>query len=134
MRTKTAVVTGSFQYLHDGHKYLLSSAKLVADRVIVLLNSDIGTLLRKGYLAEPFQKRKRRLLSTGLIDEVKGFCYNPTAWLRFIQPEFQVLGGDHTKEEAMQMGGEHVGKIIIVPRIGNVSSSRIYRGIECSCT
>jgi cytidyltransferase-like protein len=39
-KEKIVVVSGGFDPIHSGHIHLINEAKLLGDRLIVLLNSD----------------------------------------------------------------------------------------------
>jgi pantetheine-phosphate adenylyltransferase len=70
MKFKKVVVGGTFEYLHDGHKAILSKAFEVGDRVLVGITSD-QMQLRKDSTGVPPLKDRRAVLekwltSTGL--------------------------------------------------------------------
>ena len=127
-KTKELIVvtSGTYQLLHFGHLNLLRRAKCLGDKLIVLLNSDRGTLELKGYLAERFEVRRNSLLQTGLVDKVLEFDIDPTELLQRIRPDFFVVGSDHTKEEVMAKGGKFVDKIVIFSRTKGVDSRVLY--------
>jgi cytidyltransferase-like protein len=110
---KKVVVTGCFQYLHEGHMDLLRTAFSLGE-IIILLNSDEGVLELKGYLGVDFENRKEELLSTGLVNEVIKFDTDPVEQLARIKPDYIVAGEDHTREEIMAKGGEFAKEIIII--------------------
>lgn len=112
--------------LHEGHINLLEKAAKYG-KVIVLLNSDKGTRLLKGYLAEPFEQRKKNLLATGLVEDVYVFGTNPTTMLMIIQPDVVVAGSDHTEEEILRKGGVYANRIVILPYTEGICSTDLYK-------
>ena len=94
-------------------------------RVIALVNSDEAILKTKGWLGEPFEKRKASLENSGMVDRVIKIETDPTEALKAIRPDYQVLGNDYTEE--MVKGSEYIGEIIITPRLDliNICSSKI---------
>ena len=65
-----ALVSGGFDPVHLGHLELIKGAKLIAEKVIVLLNSDKWLKRKKG---KPFMNEKQRteiLLEFSSVDEV----------------------------------------------------------------
>jgi D-beta-D-heptose 7-phosphate kinase/D-beta-D-heptose 1-phosphate adenosyltransferase len=123
---KSVVLTGGFQYLHQGHLNIISRAAEYGT-LTVLLNSDAGLRYLKGYLAESFEIRKKNLLKTGLVNRVLKFHSDPTMMLCLLKPDFIVVGNDHEIEEVMNKGGEHAGQIIILPRTPGISSREIFK-------
>jgi D-beta-D-heptose 7-phosphate kinase/D-beta-D-heptose 1-phosphate adenosyltransferase len=47
-KEKIVVVSGGFDPIHSGHIHLINEAKLLGDRLIVLLNSDQWLTNKKG--------------------------------------------------------------------------------------
>lgn len=66
MRFKKVVVGGTFEYLHDGHKAILSKAFEVGDRVLVGITSD-QMQLRKDITGVPPLKSRRKVLEEWLV-------------------------------------------------------------------
>ncbi len=122
------VVTGCFQYFHQGHINLLSSAAKYGE-VTVLLNSDAGVRSLKHYLGESevYEKRKRLLLGSGFVHRVLKIFINPTMMIRFLKPDVLVAGNDHTEEEIMKKGGWFAKQIIILPYTKGICSTDIYK-------
>ena len=54
---KINVVSGYFDPIHDGHIEYFEKAKETADKLIVILNNDLQTSLKKG---KPFMEEKVR--------------------------------------------------------------------------
>lgn len=127
--SRIVVCTGAFQYLHFAHRFILQEARKLG-RVIVLLNGDEAILSTKGYLAEDFETRKANILATELVEEVIKIETDPTEELKRIRPDYQIMGGDHTIEEALSKGGNYVGEIVVIERIPNISSSVIYKELN----
>jgi len=67
---KINIVSGYFDPIHDGHIEYFQKAKETADKMIVILNNDLQTSLKKG---KPFMEekvRKRIVESIRYVDEV----------------------------------------------------------------
>lgn len=67
----TIVVTsGGFDPLHTGHIEYLRNAKMLGERLIVLLNSDEWLTRKKGKPFLPFRERRVILQNLQIVDEV----------------------------------------------------------------
>jgi cytidyltransferase-like protein len=66
----TVAVSGAFDPVHVGHiRYIKEAAKL-ADRLVVILNSDDFLLRKKGFVFMPMGQRKEILENIKGVDEV----------------------------------------------------------------
>lgn len=70
---KTVIVSGGFDPLHEGHVELLARAKMLGDRLVVLLNSDRWLMRKKGYAFMNFETRQAVLRALKPVDWVQGF-------------------------------------------------------------
>ena len=62
---------GTFDLFHFGHVHFLSQCRVLADRVVVSLNTDSFILqYKKESPILSFDERKKSLLASGLVDEV----------------------------------------------------------------
>lgn len=94
---KTVLLFGTFDGLHEGHKYLLREAKKMGDRVVVVLALDEVVKRLKGRppkhtYEERFATLDREGLADGIIpsDEIEG-TYSV---VQSIQPDIVVFGYD----------------------------------------
>src|SRR5271156_6774250 len=103
MKTIIAV-SGYFEYCHKGHLEYLKFAKNYADNVhlIVILNNDKQSLLKKGFIFAPEDDRKSLLESIKYVDEVflsidedETVCRS----LEHIKPHIFAKGGDRYVQE-----------------------------------
>jgi FAD synthetase len=94
---KTVLVFGTFDLLHEGHRYLLAQARRQGDRLVVSLARDdfVRTWKRKEP-RHPEGERLRRLLESGLVDRVRLSDAEPNSFdlLRELRPDLICLGHD----------------------------------------
>ena len=72
-KEKIVVVSGGFDPIHSGHIHLINEAKLLGDRLIVLLNSDQWLTNKKGKPFMSFFERETVLSSLESVDTVMSF-------------------------------------------------------------
>ena len=58
---RTALIGGTFNTLHEGHKYYIKLAFDYAEEVYILLTSDKYAQMSKSYKVNPYESRKERL-------------------------------------------------------------------------
>jgi cytidyltransferase-like protein len=95
--TGTAMVFGTFDTLHSGHRYFLQQAKKRADRVVVSLSRDDFIRSVKGRQPEQTEnERASRLRECGLVDEVHLSDLDPGSYelLEKVRPDLICLGYD----------------------------------------
>jgi cytidyltransferase-like protein len=94
---RTAMVFGTFDALHSGHRYFLQQAKKRADRLVVSLSRDDFVRSVKGRQPEHAEnERASRLRECGLVDEVRLSDLNPGSYelLLKVRPDLICLGYD----------------------------------------
>jgi len=64
------VCSGYFDPLHVGHIECLELAKELGDKLVVIVNNDRQTILKKGYEFMPVKERLKVVESLGIVDEV----------------------------------------------------------------
>ena len=124
---------GCFDLLHPGHIHLLTAAASSCDRLIVGLNSDASVKRLKGE-SRPVQTARQRaaiMSSLPLVDGVAVFEEDtPLELITALQPDVIFKGGDYRPEDVV--GGDVVaarrGEVIIIPTLGNHSSSALIGG------
>jgi len=67
---KILILSGYFDPLHSGHIYYFSESKKLGGRVIVILNNEGQSRLKRGYHLIGVDERKKILESIKFIDEV----------------------------------------------------------------
>lgn len=91
-KTLTVFAAGCFNRVHPAHLRLLRQAKVLGDRLVVVLSNDAHN---KKPNAVPAAERKRRLESYGIADEVRvGDADSFAESLRRVRPDVLVLGYD----------------------------------------
>ena len=126
------VTNGCFDLLHKGHLYSLKQAKRNCNVLIVLLNSNKSTkiLKGKGRPVEDQKIRKKKLLQTGYVDKV--FIFNertPIKKLKKIRPDVLFKGFEYKNKRISGRSflKSYGGKIILLKKIRNISTSKIIR-------
>lgn len=102
-RTKiTVAVSGYFDPLHIGHIEYFEKAKKLGDELIVILNNDYQTRLKKGDFFMPQEERAKIIKSLKSVDEVfisvdedGSVCKS----LELIKPDIFAKGGDRYAHE-----------------------------------
>lgn len=129
-----ATLNGSFDLMHAGHLYILSEAKLQADRLIVALNSDSSIQRYKGPSRPivPLEYRLEMVAALEFVDYITWFDEtDPCQLLLKIRPDVHVNGaeyGDKCIEAAtVREGG---GRLHLVKRIPSLSTSELIEKIR----
>ena len=106
---KVIAVSGGFDPLHIGHIRLITEAKKLGDRLVVILNNDNWLIAKKGFVFMPQEDRKEILESLRGVDEVILTEHAPNdpdrsvcRELRKIHPHIFANGGDRTPEDAKE--------------------------------
>jgi cytidyltransferase-like protein len=93
----TVVASGYFDPIHKGHIEYLKLAKELGDKLIVILDNDKQTELKKGKAFMPLEDKKIILEAIKFVDEVfvsidedESVCKS----LRAIKPDIFAKGGD----------------------------------------
>jgi len=128
-RHRIATVNGSFDLLHTGHLHILFEASLVADCLIIALNSDQSI---KKYKSPDrpivtLENRLQMIAALEFIDYVTWFDEtDPRQILSVIKPDVHVNGSEYGKNclEAETVIS-HGGSIHIVSLIPGLSTSEM---------
>ncbi len=126
---------GCFDILHYGHIKYLQDAKLLADVLVLGLNSDSSVKKIKGS-ARPINKqldRARVLSALSCVDYLTIFSEGtPLRLIRLIQPDVLVKGGDWKTEKIV--GADFVkargGKVLAIPYIKGYSTTQQIKKIR----
>lgn len=67
---KIIAVSGGFDPVHVGHLRMFQEARLLGDRLVVILNNDNWLRTKKGYAFMPEQERAEILRGFSCVDDV----------------------------------------------------------------
>lgn len=130
---KIASLNGSFDLLHAGHLQMFYEASLVADVLIVALNSDSSIRSYKGP-TRPLITLENRLQMVAALDFVDYVTWfeetDPCKILRLIKPDVHVNGEEYGKNcieaETVKYYG---GTLHLVKRIPGLATSALVEKI-----
>ena len=91
------VASGYFDPLHVGHIEYLELAKELGDKLVVIVNNDKQSILKKGTEFMPFQERIKIVQSLTVVDEVfESIDGDPSVResLAILKPHIFAKGGD----------------------------------------
>lgn len=114
-KTLTVFAAGCFNRVHPAHLRLLRQAKVLGDKLIVVLSNDAHN---KKPNAVPAVDRKKKLESFGIADEVRvGEADSFAASLRKVKPDVLVLGYDQRlpDPETEQAVAELGVRVVVMP-------------------
>lgn len=134
---KISVVSGGFDPIHSGHIHLLNDAKLLGDRLVVLLNSDEWLARKKGKSFMCFKERNAVLETMKMVDlvvAVDDADDSVTKGLQTIRDTFGHYheyvfcnGGDRTENNIPEMEVDGYEFVFSVGGKKENSSSKILR-------
>ena len=132
IRNKKIVFTnGCFDLLHAGHVKYLEAAKSLGEVLIIGLNSDKSVRSLKGKNRPINSENDRAYLLAALeaVDYVVIFDEDtPFNLINSIKPNTLVKGGDYKGKKVI--GDNIVNELIIIPLIGDKSTSNIIKKIK----
>lgn len=130
---KVVTTNGAFDILHEGHVTLLSQARALGDRLVVMLNSDASI---KRYKDErrpinPGRARSMVMAALGCVDAVLIFGDKPEEddkplkIIEHLKPDIHVKGGDYELETLPEtpVVRAHGGEMVIIPFVDGYSTS-----------
>ena len=131
-KEKIVVTSGYFDPLHFGHIELLRKAKKLGDKLIVIVNNEKQTKLKKGYEFMPFKERCEIIRALVFVNEVfESIDEDITVCksLEALKPDIFAKGGDRFSYEIPEAEICKRYKIEIVHGLGNKiqSSSELVR-------
>lgn len=121
---------GCFDLLHIGHLEILKYSKSLGDKLYVAINSDESVRKLKGNSRPiiPQQQRFEIVSSIKYVDKVFIFDEEtPLKLIELIKPDIIVKGGDYLSSSVI---GGHIAKVVIVPLLPNISTSKIIERIK----
>ncbi|MBS3143276.1 adenylyltransferase/cytidyltransferase family protein [Candidatus Woesearchaeota archaeon] len=99
---KVVAASGYFDPLHVGHLEYLEKARKLGDKLVVIINNDVQTRLKKKTVFMPQEDRMRIIKALKPVDEVflsidddNSVCKS----LEKIKPSIFAKGGDRTVDE-----------------------------------
>jgi cytidyltransferase-like protein len=128
-------VSGYFDPIHVGHLEYLKLAKQLGDKLIVIVNNDKQTILKKGKSFMNEKDRMEIVSALQCVDEVflsidddKSVCKS----LEFLKPSIFANGGDRSLSEIPETAIIDKYSIKMVDGLGaKIRSSSKITGIEC---
>jgi rfaE bifunctional protein nucleotidyltransferase chain/domain len=127
---KIIFTNGCFDMFHAGHLEVLYRAKKLGGELHVGINSDASIKKLKGPNRPiiPEDQRFEIIASIKYVDRVYIFDEpTPLRLIEEIMPDIVVKGGDWDPENVV---GSHVAEVVIVPLIGDISTTKIIRKIQ----
>lgn len=101
MKERTVAVSGYFSPIHIGHLDMMEKAKMLGDKLLVIVNNDEQQLLKKERIIIPVEERARIVRALEIVDEVIIAIDNDETvckTLEMIQPDIFANGGDRKNE------------------------------------
>lgn len=140
---RVVLTNGHFDLLHVGHLHALQAARRLGDVLVVGVNDDAGTTLRKGPTRPilPEEERAELLAALACVDYVVVFpdaTAERLVWL--LRPDIYVKGGDYALTEDELAEGKaplpeaqvvrgYGGEVRTIPLVPGRSTSAIERAI-----
>ena len=122
MEKVIVAASGYFDPIHAGHIEYLELAKKLGDKLIVILNNDEQTKLKKGFIFMPYEEREKIVKSLKFVDEVvKSIDDDPSVCktLAMIKPDIFAKGGDRFSFEILEAKICREFNIKIIDGLGN---------------
>jgi D-beta-D-heptose 7-phosphate kinase/D-beta-D-heptose 1-phosphate adenosyltransferase len=134
-REKIAFTNGCFDILHFGHIKYLKQASLLADKLIVGINSDISVRKLKGNSRPIMSEMDRANIISALecVDYTIIFTQQtPLSLIKAIKPNFLVKGGDWKKSDIVgkKFVESYGGKVMSISFVQGYSTSSIISKIR----
>jgi len=100
--TKVVAASGYFDPLHVGHLEYLEKARQLGDKLIVIINNDIQTKLKKGFVFMIQEDRMKIIKALRYVDDVFLSIDNDESVCKSIEllkPDIFAKGGDRKIHE-----------------------------------
>ncbi len=115
------VTSGYFDPLHAGHIELFEKAKKLGDKLVVIINNDRQTRLKKSRAFMSLRDRVKIVSKLRMVDRVVVSIDNDRTvckTLEMVNPDIFAKGGDSTKKNVPEMAVCRKMGIKIVFNIG----------------
>lgn len=127
---KKVLVFGTFDRLHDGHRFFLREARTFGDRLIAAVARDeVVHAIKKHRPAQRLKVRVQNLAASGLVDEVVLGDRALGSWstVKQLSPDIIAIGYDQTKleqrlREYIQKEDQQIGLV----KIGALEPDRLH--------
>jgi rfaE bifunctional protein nucleotidyltransferase chain/domain len=128
----TVAAGGCFDVLHAGHVRMLSYARSLGDRLVVLLNDDDSVRRLKGSSRplNPVADRRAVLLGLACVDDVVPFSGDdPCEALAALRPDVFVKGAEyaHLPMPERELVAGWGGRVELAPMLDGRSTTRVLR-------
>lgn len=133
---KVVAVSGHFDPLHEGHINLFNEAKKLGDELVVIINNEHQTKLKKGKCFQSIITRATIIKSLEMVDDIMVAIDEDetvSSSLEFLSPDIFANGGDRGKSNTPE---EKLCKRLGIKTVYGVggakinSSSKIIGGIH----
>lgn len=127
MVMKKVLVFGSFDLVHEGHKYFLNEAKKLGDNlVVVVARDDTIRDFKKVDPMYPEDERIRHVRELNIADEVRlGYKGNKWKVIEEIKPQIIALGYDQDSyTEGLEKGLKEKGMNVEIVRLGSYNPEK----------
>ena len=131
------MTNGHFDLLHVGHIRYLTAARALGDALVVGLNSDASTRVRKpGRPLVPEDERAELVAALGCVDAVVIFDdVTASGLVAALRPEIYVKGGDWGQPGGPQPPEAEIvaaygGTVVYLPYVANRSTSDLIARIR----
>jgi D-beta-D-heptose 7-phosphate kinase / D-beta-D-heptose 1-phosphate adenosyltransferase len=137
---RTIVFTnGVFDILHVGHIKFLRQAKALGDILVLAVNSDASARRLKGP-GRPINSERDRIALVEALDMVDYAVLfeqdTSSDLIRLLRPQVYVKGSDYSQETLPSAEAEAVrevdGRLVILPLLGSMSTSRVIDRIKAT--
>ncbi|MDX1950606.1 MAG: D-glycero-beta-D-manno-heptose 1-phosphate adenylyltransferase [Verrucomicrobiota bacterium] len=133
---RVVVTNGCFDLLHPGHVIYLQAARNEGDLLLVGINADATVRQLKGEGRPVNQEEDRAVVLAGL-ESVSAVTIFPqltaTEFLKIVQPEIYVKGGDYTIDTIVQEERRYVesigGRVVILAHLPGKSTTNLVKRI-----
>lgn len=136
---KTLYTGGTFDLFHFGHVEFLKQCKMIADKVVVSLNTDQFISEYKSSPIMSYSERKKSLLYCPYVDEVIqnscGADSKPTILL--VKPQIIAIGDDWAHKDYFQQMqftkqwlDENEIVLVYIPYCKDISTSELKRRLQ----
>lgn len=132
-KTRWAAVSGGFDPMHIGHVRMFREARLLGDKLVVIINNDNWLRLKKGFVFMPEKERAEMIETFPFVDKVVITDHAPNdpdlsvvRALRKLKPAVFANGGDRFADnipEAVACRELNIRTVFNVGRGGKVQSS-----------
>ena len=132
-KTEKVIVFGTFDGLHDGHRFFLREAKKSGDKLVVAVAKDTVIKCLKGHLPTiPLPNRIMNIKSENLADKVVPGDEKLGVWkiLKKEKPDIICIGYDQTNlKKALEKEIKNLDWPIKIEIIGDYKGSQLHSSI-----